>query len=283
MDVRGLQWSSFQKPMRLRGFTLVELLVVIAIIGVLIALLLPAVQAARASARLTQCKSNMHQLGIAVQNFANSHRGALPSAAHSAYRNPVTGVVENNSWIHTLGHYTENVNRVRFCPDDAHAMNHLDAEDTSYVWNGYLVLEGPYLINNLNEMQATTQTLVLMEKANFHVEGDGHAEDDDHEEDEEDGHEGHEEEGAHHGQHADHTHSPEWFSPENLEAGEEAVWGAITKEIKPNRHGLVSNFLYADGHVATVSEAQVREWVKWKFDFARPPEFRERNDMFIVP
>src|SRR5262245_52387049 len=62
---------------RLRGFTLVELLVVIAIIGILVALLLPAIQAAREAARRTQCTNKMKQLGLAALNY-ESARKTLP-------------------------------------------------------------------------------------------------------------------------------------------------------------------------------------------------------------
>jgi len=69
---------------RATGFTLVELLVVIAIIGVLVALLLPAVQAARESARRTSCVNQMKQLGLAAQNIHDSRQALPPLCASSA-------------------------------------------------------------------------------------------------------------------------------------------------------------------------------------------------------
>ncbi len=89
------------KQTQVRGFTLVELLVVIAIIGLLVALLLPAVQAAREAARRTQCSNNLRQLGLAIQLHHDTNQ-YFPSGRTS--RNQI-GV----SWAFQLLPYLEEV------------------------------------------------------------------------------------------------------------------------------------------------------------------------------
>ncbi|MCA9067297.1 MAG: DUF1559 domain-containing protein [Planctomycetaceae bacterium] len=89
--------ASPPSPVR-RGFTLIELLVVIAIIGVLVALLLPAVQQARASARGVQCRNNLKQIGLALHNYAETHSVLPPSSTTDVEQ----GVWRDRPWRYHL-------------------------------------------------------------------------------------------------------------------------------------------------------------------------------------
>ena len=110
---------SSRQSERKDGFTLIELLVVIAIIGVLVSLLLPAVQAARESARRIQCENNLRQISFAAMNY-ESNIGDLPPSAildkvESKYLNTTYPVVDHQvgvqlSWVVTLLPYLDQEN-----------------------------------------------------------------------------------------------------------------------------------------------------------------------------
>jgi len=94
--------KTIQSQSQLHGFTLVELLVVIAIIGMLIALMLPAVQAAREAARRMQCSNNLKQIGLAMHQYADSHKQVLPVGAKG---------INYCTWNHFLLPYLEQTAR----------------------------------------------------------------------------------------------------------------------------------------------------------------------------
>jgi prepilin-type N-terminal cleavage/methylation domain-containing protein len=99
------------RQQRCRAFTLVELLVVITIIGLLISLLLPAVQSTREAARKSQCGNNLHQIGIAYQGYTSRYVGSPGKTIGSKD-------VPAGAWPGQLGTFMQQLQDLYVCPDD---------------------------------------------------------------------------------------------------------------------------------------------------------------------
>lgn len=110
------------------GFTLVELLVVIAIIGILVALLLPAVQAAREAARRLQCSNNLSQMALAVQNYEGAFRVYPPGTVDES--GPIASVAQgyHHNWVSQILPYIEQSVTYRHIDFDAGVYDDKNAE-----------------------------------------------------------------------------------------------------------------------------------------------------------
>jgi prepilin-type N-terminal cleavage/methylation domain-containing protein/prepilin-type processing-associated H-X9-DG protein len=142
------------KTFERRAFTLIELLVVIAIIGILAAMLLPALSRSKQRAWATSCLSNVKQIGIASRMYADDNQDALPRSAHTG-----------QSWVNTLQPYCSGTNLWR-CPRDANKTRNF-----SYAINDYLLppANSADSYAKIAQVPAPTDTLWLAECADAYM------------------------------------------------------------------------------------------------------------------
>jgi len=146
------------------AFTLIELLVTIAIIGILAALLLPALSQAKESGRSTVCKGNLHQIGLALQMYVAENKNIMPTM----YDQPTSISLQTNSLaINTVLSNQLGSLQVLLCPSDNARIFQLTG--SSYAWNNLVNGQNADHLQIFATSYVQTTIPLVMDKQAFHA------------------------------------------------------------------------------------------------------------------